>query len=116
MNTDYKSLLKNPRWFQKRKVILERDNNKCINCGSADGLQVHHRQYHISKKINNFILPLIITQNISYGNKTLIFSRKPKELKQIKLIEIKKNKIALSKIIYCYLRSEVVIDNYIRSF
>lgn len=66
MNSNYNILLKNPKWFEKRKIILERDNNKCFNCGSSEDLQVHHRQYHISKRIRNFILPW------NYPNKYLI--------------------------------------------
>jgi 5-methylcytosine-specific restriction endonuclease McrA len=57
MNTEYNILLKDPRWQKKRDAILKRDGNKCINCGSNKVLQVHHKQYHISKKISNFILP-----------------------------------------------------------
>ena len=57
MNTHYNSLLSSPKWFEKRKIILNRDNNKCLGCGSKDGLQVHHRQYHIDKKTGKFVLP-----------------------------------------------------------
>jgi 5-methylcytosine-specific restriction endonuclease McrA len=53
----YGTLLKSPNWFRKREVILARDNHKCRNCGATDNLNVHHRQYHVSKKTGNFILP-----------------------------------------------------------
>lgn len=29
-------------WKKKRKAILKRDGDKCLICGSNDGLQVHH--------------------------------------------------------------------------
>ena len=33
MTTEYNTLLKRPQWFEKRKIILARDNNKCRCCG-----------------------------------------------------------------------------------
>lgn len=57
MTIEYDNLLKSPRWFEKRKTILARDNNKCRCCGSTSGLQVHHKQYHISKHTGEFLLP-----------------------------------------------------------
>ena len=35
-----------PRWQERRQMILQRDHWKCRNCGSKDQLVVHHRQYH----------------------------------------------------------------------
>lgn len=66
MTTEYNSLLKSPRWFEKRKIILARDNNKCRCCGATNGLHVHHRQYHVSKRTGSFQLPW------KYQNKYLI--------------------------------------------
>lgn len=43
----YKSLLKSNKWKNKRQQILERDNYKCVYCGSTDNLQVHHTYYLI---------------------------------------------------------------------
>lgn len=43
-------MLLTERWKQKREQILERDNRQCRNCGFANNLQVHHRQYHINSK------------------------------------------------------------------
>ena len=43
--SDYGELLKDPRWLLKRKVILKRDDFKCIQCGSKIKLQVHHTYY-----------------------------------------------------------------------
>jgi hypothetical protein len=59
MNTTntYGTLLKSPQWFRKREAILARDNNKCRNCGCSNKLNVHHKQYHISRKTGKFILP-----------------------------------------------------------
>ena len=42
---EYNKLLKDPRWKAKRLEILERDGNKCTNCGTTSGLQVHHKVY-----------------------------------------------------------------------
>jgi len=43
---DYYELLKNPKWFRKRKRILNRDENKCTVCGSKKLLVVHHTFYY----------------------------------------------------------------------
>ena len=53
----YQELLRTPQWQEKRKQILKRDNNRCCNCGSSSGLEVHHRQYHIIKRIGGFRKP-----------------------------------------------------------
>jgi C4-dicarboxylate-specific signal transduction histidine kinase len=42
----YGKTLLDPRWKEKRKVILARDQNRCVICKSEESLQVHHRQYH----------------------------------------------------------------------
>ena len=55
--TQYQKLLKHPKWFEKRKIILMRDGNECKICGSGKNLQVHHRQYHIKKRSGKFALP-----------------------------------------------------------
>ena len=44
--SDYSDLLENPLWLNKRKNILERDDNKCTVCGSKKNLQVHHTFYY----------------------------------------------------------------------
>jgi hypothetical protein len=66
MTTEYNILLKSPKWIEKRKIILARDNNKCRCCGATTGLHVHHRQYHVNKQTGNFQLPW------KYQNKYLI--------------------------------------------
>ena len=43
---DYYKLLRDPRWFRKRKMILKRDNNKCTVCESNKKLIVHHTFYY----------------------------------------------------------------------
>lgn len=57
MTIEYDLLLKMPQWFEKRKIILARDNNKCRCCGVTTGLQVHHRQYHVNKRTGHKQLP-----------------------------------------------------------
>lgn len=57
MTTAYHALLKNPRWFLKRKSILTRDGYKCRNCGDTNALHVHHRQYHVVRSTGEFKLP-----------------------------------------------------------
>ena len=63
---EYSELLRHPKWFERRKTIVSRDNNKCQNCGSTDSLVVHHRQYLITIKNNNFLLPW------QYGDENLV--------------------------------------------
>ena len=41
----YHQQLEHPLWYKKRKIILERDNHKCVLCGSTENLQVHHMKY-----------------------------------------------------------------------
>lgn len=53
----YGATMFDPRWKAKRLEVLGRDNNKCVNCGSTEKLQVHHRQYHFSKGLNVFRKP-----------------------------------------------------------
>jgi len=53
----YGGTLLDPRWKTKRQEILKRDNNKCVNCGSEENLQVHHKQYHFSKNLNEYRYP-----------------------------------------------------------
>jgi 5-methylcytosine-specific restriction endonuclease McrA len=60
----YKVALFDPRWKEKRKVILERDEEKCVICKSEESLQVHHRQYHFSKSLNAFREPWEYTDNL----------------------------------------------------
>ncbi len=57
MTTNYNTLLKTTRWYEKRKTILSRDNNKCRSCGVTSGLHIHHRQYHINIKTGLFLRP-----------------------------------------------------------
>ena len=53
----YGGTLLDPRWKTKRLEILKRDINRCVNCGSEENLQVHHRQYHFSKSLNEYRNP-----------------------------------------------------------
>jgi len=42
----YKDKLRDPRWQKKRLEILERDGNKCLECGRTNlELHVHHKKY-----------------------------------------------------------------------
>jgi 5-methylcytosine-specific restriction endonuclease McrA len=45
----YRKKLQQIEWQTKRQQILKRDGFKCRNCNSTKLLQIHHRQYHISK-------------------------------------------------------------------
>jgi 5-methylcytosine-specific restriction endonuclease McrA len=62
----YGGSLFDPRWRAKRQEVIERDNNRCANCGSVERLQVHHRQYHFSKCITSFRNPW------EYSNKYMV--------------------------------------------
>jgi 5-methylcytosine-specific restriction endonuclease McrA len=65
-NKTYSDLLKTPQWLRKRKLILMRDNNQCINCNTHKNLQVHHKQYQYNSTIGDFVAPW------DYDNKYLI--------------------------------------------
>ena len=43
---NYYKLLKDSRWYRKRKKILKRDKNKCTVCGATKNLVVHHTFYY----------------------------------------------------------------------
>ncbi|MGL5749650.1 MAG: HNH endonuclease, partial [Paraclostridium sp.] len=54
MNNKYKEYLKSDKWSEIRKIILSRDNNKCVKCSSSKNLQVHHSTYdNIFNEENN---------------------------------------------------------------
>ena len=40
----YQSYLMSDAWREKRRLVLERDNNTCASCGSP-GSDVHHKTY-----------------------------------------------------------------------
>jgi 5-methylcytosine-specific restriction endonuclease McrA len=54
---EYGSLLQRPEWQSKRATIIKRDGSHCLNCGSTNNLQVHHRQYHTFSKTGSFRRP-----------------------------------------------------------
>lgn len=60
----YGATLFDPRWKSKRKEILLRDGNKCVICKSEENLQVHHRQYHFSRTLNEFKNPWEYSNNL----------------------------------------------------
>ena len=62
----YGPLLFDKRWKKKRKEILARDKHQCLICGETEKLEVHHRQYHWSKRRKSFVKPW------EYGNKLMI--------------------------------------------
>lgn len=43
---EYDVLLHDERWYDKRRIILERDNHTCQWCGKTTNLQVHHKYYN----------------------------------------------------------------------
>jgi len=56
-STSYSELLRSVQWQEMRKKILKRDEYRCCNCGSSNGLEVHHRQYHKIKFTGDFNKP-----------------------------------------------------------
>ena len=55
MNTkvNYGEKLLDPRWISKKMHILKRDAHSCVHCKKSDlKLHVHHKQYHIIKRLN----------------------------------------------------------------
>lgn len=53
----YNELLHRDEWRAKRRAILQRDGGACRNCGSRNGLQVHHRQYHRCARTGHKLAP-----------------------------------------------------------
>jgi hypothetical protein len=43
--TSYHEYIQSPEWRELRKIILDRDGNKCTQCGNTVTLQVHHIHY-----------------------------------------------------------------------
>lgn len=41
----YRRYLKSPEWRMLRKIVLKRDNHRCVRCGYIGNLQVHHINY-----------------------------------------------------------------------
>lgn len=54
---NYSELLRTAQWLERRKQILKRDGYRCRNCGSSYGLEVHHRQYHLTRRTGDFRKP-----------------------------------------------------------
>lgn len=52
INIDYLKKLEDFRWKSKSLQIKKRDKFTCLNCGSKKNLNVHHRQYHFIKSLN----------------------------------------------------------------
>ncbi len=53
----YGALLFDKRWIERRAQILMRDNHLCVICHESENLQVHHRQYHFIKALQQFKAP-----------------------------------------------------------
>lgn len=53
----YQEKLFDERWQAKRQAILERDNRRCVICGSKEKPVVHHKQYHFIRKLKKFSDP-----------------------------------------------------------
>lgn len=45
MNKNYREYLKSNEWKEIKSLVLKRDGNKCIKCGSSNSLQIHHTTY-----------------------------------------------------------------------
>jgi len=56
-NGSYRELLFDERWLKKRAHIIQRDNFRCVICGSTTKLIVHHKQYHKNAQSNQKCLP-----------------------------------------------------------
>jgi 5-methylcytosine-specific restriction endonuclease McrA len=47
--SNYQLLLKNEKWKEKRKEILNEQGEKCSECGCRTNLQIHHIYYQENK-------------------------------------------------------------------
>lgn len=55
---NYGEKLFDPRWKNKRRLIMDRDNNRCKFCQKSEGrLHVHHKQYHFIKRLQIHVDP-----------------------------------------------------------
>ena len=46
----YRRQLQDRRWWVLRNYIVRRDGNRCLECGAAENLQVHHLRYLRGRK------------------------------------------------------------------
>jgi hypothetical protein len=60
----YGALLFDKRWIAKRTEIIERDKARCVICQDDNNLQVHHRQYHFIKSLEQFKPPWDYENNL----------------------------------------------------
>lgn len=61
----YTEKLFDPRWIEKKKQILNRDNHSCVICGKSEGkLAVHHKQYHFIKRLQKHVEPWEYNDNL----------------------------------------------------
>lgn len=52
--SDYQAFLNSGYWQEVRKLVLERDNHTCQECGSQSSLHVHHLTYeHHGDELNH---------------------------------------------------------------
>jgi len=59
---DYKNQLKDRKWYNVRRNILERDHHKCRNCGDNESkLNVHHKYYLKGKKAWEYPFEALVT-------------------------------------------------------
>jgi len=67
MKVNYGEKLFDPRWLERKRQILLRDNHKCVICGKSQGkLCVHHKQYHYIKRLEIHAAPW------NYSDKLLV--------------------------------------------
>jgi hypothetical protein len=66
---EYRRYLKSWRWWVLRRVRLWMDGNRCRMCGSAERLQVHHRDYlHRGKAWLGELFDLTTVCNSCHGD------------------------------------------------
>jgi hypothetical protein len=80
-NNWYFKQLKKPEWFELRKRIIERDDEKCVDCGDSDvKLHVHHMWYEYGRKLWEYPDESLKTLCVECHE---IYTRRDKELKAI---------------------------------
>jgi 5-methylcytosine-specific restriction endonuclease McrA len=58
---NYKDKLKTKEWYQRRSLILKRDQYKCTKCSSTKNLQVHHKAYVIGRDPHEYTDENLVT-------------------------------------------------------
>jgi len=89
---EYSDELKDQRWKDLRRKIIERDSGRCQVCDSSKALQVHHKRYIRGKKAWEHPENLLITlcqscHSLFHKNQNHLQAKKKNKKKRINRIK-----------------------------